>query len=161
VKLLKTAILLAGVLACFCAYSQSKGESPLEFSITFPESLNPDPVDGRLLLIIARDNDVEPRFQIDRSAQTQQIFGIDVDRLQPGESAQIDDRVFGNPLESLAAVPAGEYWVQAVLHKYETFHRADGHTVELPMDRGEGQKWNRAQGSAMARNCSSIWGISS
>ncbi|MEM8900845.1 MAG: alpha/beta hydrolase-fold protein, partial [Bacteroidota bacterium] len=36
---------------------------------------------------------------------------------------------------------------QALLHKYETFNRADGHTVKLPMDRGEGQQWNRAPGN--------------
>jgi hypothetical protein len=44
-------------------------------------------------------------------------------------------------------IPAGKYRVQALLHKYETFHRADGHTVKLPMDRGEGQQWNRAPGN--------------
>jgi hypothetical protein len=37
--------------------------------------------------------------------------------------------------------------VQALLHRYETFHRADGHVVKLPMDRGEGQQWNRAPGN--------------
>ncbi len=41
----------------------------------------------------------------------------------------------------------GEYWVQALLHRYETFKRADGHTVKLPMDRGEGQQWNSAPGN--------------
>jgi hypothetical protein len=50
-------------------------------------------------------------------------------------------------VESLEDLRAGEYWVQAVLHKYETFRRADGHTVLLPMDRGEGQRWNRAPGN--------------
>jgi hypothetical protein len=44
-------------------------------------------------------------------------------------------------------VPAGEYWVQALLHKYETFHLKNGHTVKLPMDRGEGQQWNKAPGN--------------
>ena len=37
--------------------------------------------------------------------------------------------------------------MQALLHRYETFRRADGHTVKLPMDRGEGQQWNRAPGN--------------
>jgi hypothetical protein len=37
--------------------------------------------------------------------------------------------------------------VQVGLHRYETFHRADGHTVKLPMDRGEGQHWNLAPGN--------------
>jgi hypothetical protein len=47
----------------------------------------------------------------------------------------------------LADLPDGDYVVQAVLHRYETFYRADGHTVMLPMDRGEGQQWNRAPGN--------------
>ena len=38
---------------------------------------------------------------------------------------------------SLSQVKPGEYWVQALLHRYDTFKRADGHTVKLPMDRGE------------------------
>ena len=37
--------------------------------------------------------------------------------------------------------------MQAVLHRYETFRRADGHTLKLPMDRGEGQHWNLAPGN--------------
>ena len=44
-----------------------------------------------------------------------------------------------------------EYYVQALLHRYETFHRADGHTVKLPMDRGEGQKWNLAPGNLFSK----------
>jgi len=30
---------------------------------------------------------------------------------------------------------------------YEVFKRGDGHTVFMPMDRGEGQQWNRAPGN--------------
>jgi hypothetical protein len=48
------------------------------------------------------------------------------------------------------ALPPGEYWVQAVLHRYETFQRADGKTVQLPMDRGEGQQWNLAPGNLLS-----------
>ena len=55
--------------------------------------------------------------------------------------------MFGFPVDSLAKIPPGEYVVQALLHKYETFRRADGHTVKLPMDRGEGQMWNIAPGN--------------
>ena len=141
---------IAALVAASCGYSQDRSESPLKFSISFSEQLNPEPVDGRLLLMIAKRGEIEPRFQIDRSLNTQQIFGIDVDGLRPGESAAIDAGVFGNPLESLADIPPGEYWVQALLHKYETFHRADGHTVKLPMDRGEGQQWNRAPGNLLS-----------
>ena len=34
-----------------------------------------------------------------------------------------------------------------LFHEYETFKRSDGHVVKLPMDRGEGQVWNRAPGN--------------
>jgi hypothetical protein len=37
-----------------------------------------------------------------------------------------------------------------VLHVYETFRRADGHVVKLPMDRGEGQHWNLAPGNLLS-----------
>ena len=63
--------------------------------------------------------------------------------------AIIDGGVLGYPRKSLADIPPGEYFVQAVLHRYETFHRADGHTVKLPMDRGEGQHWNQAPGKSV------------
>jgi hypothetical protein len=99
--------------------------------------------------MVSTDGTSEPRFQIKRSnyPDTQLIFGIDVDGLKPGEIVVIDDCVFGYPLTSIATIPPGEYWVQALLHRYETFHRADGHTVKLPMDRGEGQKWHLAPGN--------------
>src|SRR5205807_6965073 len=86
-------------------------------------------------------------FQISDGPKTQQICGIDVDALAPEQEAVIDETVLGYPVESLRQVPPGRYRVQALLHKYETFHRADGHVVKLPMDRGEGQHWNQAPGN--------------
>lgn len=121
--------------------------SKFRFAISFPKSKSPAPLDGRLLLMISNDGSREPRFQITDDPNTQSIFGIDVDGLEPGEPAIIDTSVFGYPLKSLSEIPPGNYWAQAVLHRYETFHRADGHTVKLPMDRGEGQQWNRAPGN--------------
>ncbi len=46
------------------------------------------------------------------------------------------------PLENLKELKAGRYYVQALLHKYDTFELANGHSVQLPMDQGEGQHWN-------------------
>ena len=65
----------------------------------------------------------------------------------PGSEAAFDAQATGYPMENLKEVPAGEYTVQALLHIYETFRRADGHVVKLPMDRGEGQQWHRAPGN--------------
>ena len=117
------------------------------FTISFPEGASKEPLDGRLLLLISTDNSKEPRLQISEDLSTQQVFGVDVDGLKPGQPATIDSTALGYPVRSLSQVPAGEYWVQALLHRYETFHRKDGHTVKLPMDRGEGQQWSRAPGN--------------
>ena len=42
------------------------------------------PLDGRLLVMFSTDSKDEPRFQINDGPKTQQIFGIDVNDLQPG-----------------------------------------------------------------------------
>jgi len=126
---------------------EKKQDCLLRFGISFTAERGKEPLDGRMLLMISNDSSREPRFQISDSTNTQLIFGIDVNGLKPGEEAYIDCSVFGYPLKSISEIPAGEYRVQALLHRYETFHRADGHTVKLPMDRGEGQHWNRAPGN--------------
>ena len=115
--------------------------------VSFGPELCKTPVDGRLLVMLSTDAKDEPRFQISESTKTQQIFGIDVEGLAPGQEAVIDGTTLGYPLESLRQVPAGKYRIQALLHKYETFHRAQGPVVKLPMDRGEGQQWNKAPGN--------------
>ena len=117
------------------------------FSVSFPPERSSAPLDGRLLLLVSSDGSAEPRMQIDDTPRTQMVFGIDVDGLRPGEAAVMDASAFGYPVRSLALLKPGEYYVQALLHRYETFHRADGHTVKLPMDRGEGQHWNLAPGN--------------
>jgi hypothetical protein len=123
----------------------------LKFAVSFPAEIGPAALDGRVLLMISTDGSQEPRTQINDSAKTQQIFGVDVDGLKPGQQAFIDSSVFGYPKKSLREIPAGTYWVQALLHKYETFKRSDGHTVKLPMDRGEGQHWNLAPGNLYSK----------
>lgn len=119
----------------------------LRFALSYPQSAGNGPFDGRMLLLISTNDQREPRFQISEDLKTQLVFGIDVEALAPGQKAVFDAAVFGFPLRSIANIPPGEYWVQGLLHKYETFQRADGHTVKLPMDRGEGQQWNRAPGN--------------
>ncbi len=142
------AAIVASLLAAACAaVARPDVRSPLRFSISFPQALSQAPLDGRLLLLVSTDTTGEPRFQIGDGAKTQLVFGIDVDGLRPGQEAVIDASVAGYPLESIADIKPGTYRVQALLHKYETFHRADGHTVKLPMDRGEGQQWARAPGN--------------
>src|SRR5262244_833493 len=131
---------------------ERKPADKLRFAISFPAERSQSALDGRVLLMISTDGSQEPREQINDGPKTQQIFGIDVDGLKPGQQALVDGSVFGYPRKSLSEIPAGTYWVQGLLHKYETFKRSDGHTVKLPMDRGEGQHWNLAPGNLYSRS---------
>ncbi|MBX3379153.1 MAG: hypothetical protein KF805_03600 [Phycisphaeraceae bacterium] len=121
--------------------------APLRFEVVVADQFAATPLDGRVLLMISTSGEKEPRFQISEGVKSQQIFGVDADGLSPGKPAVIDESALGYPVESLTSIPAGDYFVQALLHKYETFNRSDGHSVKLPMDRGEGQHWNSAPGN--------------
>jgi hypothetical protein len=145
--LLVISIIALGTLSSRNSTAGENQDFRIRFGVAFARSLSEEPLDGRLLLLISTDGSNEPRFQISDGARTQLVFGIDVDGLKPEEFAVIDKTVFGYPIRSIAAIPRGEYWVQAVLNRYETFRRADGHTVKLPMDQGEGQRWNQKPGN--------------
>jgi hypothetical protein len=132
-------VLIATVL--FASTTHAATDAP-KFSVSFPKERSAQPLDGRLLLILSNDSSEEPRMQISLAPRTQMIFGLDVDNLQPGQPATIDDSAFSYPVRYLHDVKPGEYYMQVVLNRYETFHRADGHTVKLHMDQGEGQHWD-------------------
>jgi hypothetical protein len=116
-------------------------------SVTLAPEHAREPLNGRLLLLLSVDPSKEPRFQIEEGTKSQQVFGIDTKEWHGNAAQLFDSKVLGYPRLSLADVPAGTYRVQALLHKYETFRRKDGHVVQLPMDRGEGQVWNKAPGN--------------
>ncbi len=122
-----------------------------KFDVTVPASAGAEAIDGRLLLILSTDGSAEPRLQVENSVRTQMVFGIDVNGVKPGTAVTIDDAAFGFPVRYLHDVPHGDYYIQVVLNKYETFHRADGTTVKLPMDRGEGQHWQLAPGNLYSK----------
>jgi len=126
-------------------------ECRLRVGVAFPAERSTALLDGRMLLLVSDDGSAEPRFQISDGPDTQLAFGLDVEGLKPGEPAVFDGGALGYPLESLADLPAGEYWVQALLNRYETFHLANGHVVKLPPDKGEGQRWNAKPGNLYSR----------
>ncbi len=147
-RLLVLSFLLAGLASLIpVAQPQSANATKLRFAISFPATSSADALDGRMLLLVSKNNTREPRFQITEDLNTQQVFGRNVEGLKPGEETIVDLTAFGYPVKSISELKPGEYWVQALLHRYETFKRSDGHTVKLPMDRGEGQQWSRAPGN--------------
>jgi hypothetical protein len=141
-------VVMAAVAAGMSCTPEAKpSASSTRFVVTFGPSLERLPIDGRLLVLIAKEDTSEPRFRVTDNDDTAQMFGIDVDGWKPGAPAVVDAATFGYPMRSLSELPPGDYVVQALVHRYETFVRGDGHTVKLPPDRGEGQQWNRAPGN--------------
>ena len=121
----------------------------LSFSISFPTAKSAVPLDGRVILMLSPREGVEPRTLVepDEPLKSPYLFSVQVDGLKPGAPAVIDAKVFGWPAASLSAIKAGDYTVQAVLNRYLTYHRADGSTVSLSPDRGEGQNWSIKPGN--------------
>ena len=141
------------VVAFVFAASTASAAAPARarFEVSFPAAVRASAVDGRVYVLLSRDATKEPRFQIHEGIDSQQIFGVDVLRLAPGQAAVVDASTLGYPAKSLAEIPPGEYQVQAVLNVYETFRRSDGHAVLLPPDKGEGQHWESKPGNLMSR----------
>ena len=118
------------------------------FRITLPAS--PTPLDGRLMLLLSNDPKQEPRMQINDTPASQMVFGLTLDRAKSGSVVTVGDEAYGYPIRHLRDVPPGDYTAQAVLNLYTTYHRADGHTVKLAADRGEGHHWQEAPGNPLS-----------
>ena len=127
--------------------TSNKNEANIAIQVSFSEKLSDQPIDGRMLLMLSNNDEAEPRFQIGEGLNNQIIFGQNVEGLEANESVSFTEKIFGFPIPSLSQLKPGEYYVQALLHTYETFNLETGQTVKLPMDNGEGQKWNSSPGN--------------
>lgn len=152
------AVMRPGLLVALLAMFACQPAAPQPEPMTVPAAprvlvrmragLTNEALQGRLLVLLTPvDEPAEPRFAVRGDDSTAQVFGVDVEEWTAGQTRSLTGDVAGAPLPSLADVPPGEYKVQALLHRYETFHRADGHIVQLPPDRGEGQQWSLAPGN--------------
>ncbi len=133
---------LTGVLLFGLFFSSCTNQQTNIFEVSYDSSLAKEPFDGRLLVMISKDSMTEPRFQINDSDQSAVIIGIDVEDWEAEKQVFFSENTLAYPIEQLKDLEEGEYYVQALLHKYDTFTLSNGHTVQLPMDQGEGQHWN-------------------
>ena len=149
VAALSASALLPGAGPSRQAPAQRSAAGP-RFSVSFPASVHPDPITGRVFLVISRDSAPEPRFDAGSFTKSVPFFGIDVSALRAGKPAIIDAKAGGFPIRSLNGIPAGDYWVQAVMNVYTEFHRADGHTIWAHMDKWEGQHFATSPGNLVS-----------
>jgi hypothetical protein len=140
-------VILIGFLLIIQCNPSSDSTSKVKFAIAFTREMSDQAQDGRLLLLLADNDKSEPRNQINDGLNTQLVFGVDVEGMKPGDEIIIDEKAFGFPVRSIRDVPRGEYFIQSLINRYETFKLKTGHTVKLPPDKGEGQQWNSKPGN--------------
>jgi len=121
------------------------------FEVTYAETVDPGPLTGRLIVAVAKDNSVEPRLQANSFGRSTPFFGIDVEGWKAGEVAKLGGDTLGYPVDRLNDLPAGDYYVQAVLNVYTQVKRKDGHTIWVHLDQWEGQNWSRSPGNLVSR----------
>jgi hypothetical protein len=89
----------------------------LRFEIRVAKPLIREPQTGRLLLILSKDHQGEPRYRIgDTGLQAPPLLGIDVKGLTANSKLVIDQNAAIFPIAHLAKLPAGKYRAQAVFH---------------------------------------------
>jgi hypothetical protein len=144
---------------CLGCWLSCSGDPALQFDISLSEEAAREiealglevPVVGRAFAIISRDEDEEPRMGTGVTGNP--LWGMDVREFTAGSSITIADgkaTVRGYPLKTTAELPPGRYYAQAFLNVYTTFHRADGHTLEMHLNSGAHQKPFRAPGNAFS-----------
>jgi hypothetical protein len=99
-----------------------------------------------MFLMISQTNEPEVRLQ-STWFNSPEMAAVDVKQLRPGQVAIIDASAPATPLGSLKDVPAGDYYVQAVLNVYTQVHRSDGRVLWLHLDQWEGQQFSKSPGN--------------
>ncbi len=147
-------LLFAAVVILFLSLSAvpagHTAPADTKFEISYSASLDNGPITGRVFVMISKTDRVEPRLQAGSYNASVPFYGLDVNALKPGDNAVVDASVLGYPVESLSQLPAGEYYVQALLNVYTQVHRKDGHVIWVHMDQWEGQQWNRSPGNLVS-----------
>ena len=118
--------------------------------VALDNSVATAPMTGRLFVFFAKTDTREPRLQAGSYGGSVPFFGADVEQWRPGTSAAIDSGTLGFPYESLSTLPAGDYFVQAMLEPYTRFARSDGHVIWVHNDQWEGQHFSTSPGNLVS-----------
>ncbi len=126
------AFLLIGIAA---GQSGASARSAVQFQVSLQPSLVTNAQDGRLFVILDNTNSPEPRLRLgDPSDRAPQAFARDVQGFKAGNPMIIGRDAFGFPFDALSKLPAGDYYVQALLSCNQDLRRTDapGNLYSLP-----------------------------
>lgn len=130
--------------AALTVSGSAAGAQSARFEVTVASSADAQPLTGRLVVAVSKQEKPEPRLSI--SPRGPALFAIDLDQLTPGHAAVVDNSAASYPMQ-LSEVPPGDYYVEAVVNVYQQFHRADGHNIWVHMGDGRVEFFNFAAGN--------------
>lgn len=105
--------------------------APTDFQVSVAPDVAHGLVTGRLIVAVSTSPDPEPRLAIGINGPA--IFGTDIAQLSPGKTTVVDADAPAFAVQSLKDLPAGDYYVQAVVIRYDEVHRSDGHIIWVPI----------------------------
>jgi hypothetical protein len=109
----RPAFFLAFWLSALAAHPASP--SGLPFNVSIASNLAAPPRDGRLFVILDKAEDPEPRFALEHTGpDTPPVLARDVRGFAAGTVIAMDESAFTFPIANLAALPPGDYSVQAL-----------------------------------------------
>ncbi|MEK6325632.1 MAG: alpha/beta hydrolase-fold protein [Acidobacteriota bacterium] len=115
---MKKPLTAAGIvlaLIAFCTPPHSARTAALRFEVTIAPGLIPSPQNGRLFVVMSPKSLPEPRLTIGQTGlDASPVFARDISNFAPGVVGSIDEKCAAFPPDSLARLPAGDYFVQAL-----------------------------------------------
>jgi hypothetical protein len=134
----RLALSLLGVLPLLVVAAADAGppETALRFEVTVAKELAPEPVEGRLLVVLERRAEPDPWRSIGTTGlEAPPVLGRDVKGLTSETAAVVDQKAVLFPIAHLALLPPGEYRVQAVLDRSRDLKRvnAPGNLYSEPL----------------------------
>jgi hypothetical protein len=107
----------------------------LRFEVSVAQGLIAAPHDGRLLVVLGKTAQPEPRLAIGSTGMnTAPVLGVDLNGLTVGVVGIVDERAEVFPIERLSRLPPGEYYAQALFDSgYElNLRNAPGNLYSKP-----------------------------
>jgi putative esterase len=117
---------------------------PPRFEVTIAGAAHPGPLTGRLVVVVAKRRDPEPRFAISPSGPA--LFALDLEQLPADRPVLVDSSSLGYPAP-LPELAPGDYFVQVVINVYEEVRRADGHRIWVHFNDGSQEPFQVAAGN--------------
>src|SRR5262249_825799 len=87
----------------------------LRFEVTIAKGLVSSPQSGRLFVVMSSKSQPEPRLTIGETGlDASPVFARDLNAFAFGAVGTIDETCAAFPVDSLARLPAGDYFIQAL-----------------------------------------------